>query len=105
MRGALLVVRVLTEVALLAGAAWAGGTESWLLGALAAVAVAAVWGVWIAPKARQRLADPSRLALEVALFGATAVGLAAADHTVAGVVLGVAGVGAAVLLRVVHAEA
>ncbi len=48
------------------------------LGIGAPVAAGIVWGAFIAPRARRRLNDPARLALELVLFGMAAVALAAA---------------------------
>jgi Protein of unknown function (DUF2568) len=107
--GATLVLglRFVTEMALVGGAAWAASTRPGNVlvavgaGILAALAVAAVWGVAIAPNSRRRLADPLRLALEIALFGAVAAGLAAVDHVPAAVALAVVGSATAVAVRFV----
>ena len=82
------LVRFAAELAMLAGAGWAG----WVLGGrlpwglVAAVAapllVAVVWGRWIAPRSARRSADPRRFAVEAALFVATAVALVAAGQVV-----------------------
>jgi hypothetical protein len=103
--GVLLTVRFATELALLAGAAWAAGGRvhsvplAVLLGVVAALAVAAVWAVWIAPASRRRLADPLRLTLEVVLFAGVAVALAGAHRVVPAVALAVVGIGTAVAVR------
>jgi len=51
-----------------------------LWGVLAAVAgagvMALVWGLFVAPKAASRLADPSRFLVEVAVFGVATLALA-----------------------------
>ncbi len=104
--GMLLAVRFASELALLAGAAWAAGGHvrsvplAVLLGVVAALAVAGVWGVWVAPASRRRLTDPLRLALEIVLFAGVAVALASADRIVPAVALAVVGIGAAVAVRV-----
>jgi hypothetical protein len=102
-----LALRLVTELALVAGAAWAASTRprnvlvAVALGVVAALAVAAVWSLAIAPASRRRLADPLRLAVEIALFVAVAVGLAAVGHLPAAAVLALVGVGAAVGVRFV----
>jgi hypothetical protein len=53
------------------------------------VLAAAIWGGFVAPKARRRLEDPSRLLLEVILFGSGAAALMHAGARTAGVVLAV----------------
>ena len=95
----MLGVRFGTELALLAGVFWAARELSAVLGLLAMFAVAAVWGVLVAPKAGRRLDDPLRLALEVALFGLAGVGLAAAGYPAAGIALFAIGVVAAGAVR------
>lgn len=76
---ALLAIAFLAETAMLAGLFWAGwsagsgAASSWLLGSAFAVAVAVVWGVWCAPRARTRLRNPARALLKSALFLATFV--------------------------------
>ncbi|HYJ75738.1 MAG TPA: DUF2568 domain-containing protein [Kineosporiaceae bacterium] len=104
-----LALRFGTELALVGGAAWAAASTrprvvvvAVAAGILAALAVAAVWGVAIAPNSRRRLADPLRLALEIVLFLVVAGGLAAVGHLPAAVVLAVAGVVAAVGVRFVE---
>lgn len=79
-------VRFLAELGLLAafgyvgvrialGAGW--GTAAGLVAAIVLAALAAsVWGRWVSPKAPARLADPARLAVELALFGTAGVALA-----------------------------
>lgn len=50
----------------------------WIFSLGAALLIAIIWGIWIAPHSKRRLSDPSRLALEVLLFvsGVTALWLA-----------------------------
>lgn len=69
------------------------------LGAIAVVAAAALWGVLVAPKSSRRLADPARLVVEIVFFAAAGASLAAAGVLALGIVLAVAGVANAVLLR------
>ena len=105
--GFVLVVRFLTELALLAGLAVAGarlgGTVlfSVLGGVLAPAAAAAIWGLVIAPRARRRLAEPTRFLLEFVLFALAGFALAASGLLVTGIVLAVAGIGVAAVTRVV----
>jgi hypothetical protein len=103
----LLGVRFLTELALVAAAAWAGAARTRsiplavVLGVVAAVVVAAIWGLWIAPTSRRRLPDPARLALEIVLFAAAAAGLAFAGRAVVGAAIGIVGAATAVAVRFV----
>ena len=98
--------RFLLELALLAAVSYSAGTVGsavWLqivLAIAAPCAVAAVWGAWVAPRAARRLADPARLAVEVALFVAGGSALAVAGEVALGVALAVLGVANAVLVRV-----
>ncbi len=57
-----------------------GFSENVVLGVAAPLAAAVSWGLWIAPKAKRRLRDPARLALELLLFGAAGALLAVAGH-------------------------
>jgi hypothetical protein len=52
------------------------------------VAGAAVWGRWVAPRAARRLPDPSRLGVEVVLFGGAAAGLVSVGASAWAVALG-----------------
>ncbi|HEX8645937.1 MAG TPA: DUF2568 domain-containing protein [Thermoleophilaceae bacterium] len=82
MKVAVLTMRFLTELLLLAvlaaWGAWVGDSlaADVALGIAAPLAAAAVWGIWIAPRSRRRLADPARLALEAVLFALGALALA-----------------------------
>jgi Protein of unknown function (DUF2568) len=107
-RGAFLGLRFLLELCLL-GALGLGGWEiadggflGVLVGVAAAVIGAAIWGVWIAPRARRRLPDPARFALETALFVLGAVALWMAWTPLAGIVFAVASIAVAALTRVVR---
>ena len=82
MKAANLGVRFLLELCMLA--AWA--VVGWHLGGAVVVRVlvavllpalaATVWGLWVAPRARRRLEDPARFAVEAVLFAGASVGLA-----------------------------
>ncbi|WIV58840.1 YrdB family protein [Amycolatopsis nalaikhensis] len=103
--GVLLTIRFLTELALLGGLALAGtqlgaGVALSIIDAvLLPVAAAAIWGLFIAPRARRRLPEPGRFLVEFALFAGTGVVLALVGWVVAGVALAVIGIGVAALTR------
>ena len=103
--GGLLGVRFASELALLAAAAWAAGARlhspapAALAGAVTALAVATVWGLWVAPASRRRLADPLRLGIEIVLFAGVAVALLGVHLVVPAVLLAVVGVGTAFAVR------
>ena len=103
----LLTVRFLTELALIAVLVWAGLGASLPLAGRIVIAVAApvlamvIWGRWLAPRARQRLTDPLRLAVELALFAVAAAALALTGPVVAAVVFAVIAMGVAIALRAV----
>lgn len=103
--GVVLTVRFLTELALLGGLALAGtrlggGLALAIVDAvLLPVAAAAIWGLFIAPKAPRRLPEPARFLVEFALFAVTGVVLALVGWVVAGIVLAVVGIGVAALTR------
>ncbi|MBE2272330.1 MAG: YrdB family protein [Anaerolinea sp.] len=66
-------LRFLLELGLLAALGyWGfqanGGILRWAASIGAPLAVAVIWGLWIAPRANHRLADPLRLMVEVILF-------------------------------------
>jgi hypothetical protein len=66
-----------------------GGVWRWLLVAAAPLAVALLWGNTIAPKAKRRVGDPWRLAVELLVFGGAVAALVDADQPVLAIVLGV----------------
>jgi len=88
-----LALRFLLELAALAAVSWCG----WELGsstaarlALAVVfplAVAFVWGTFIAPKARVKVSRPVWLALQIAIFVLAALALAVVWSPWAGIAL------------------
>lgn len=80
---ALAAVRFLAEIGMIAGLAYVGyqlaeGNQGigFVLAVVAAALGAAVWGRWVAPRAVSRLEDPSRLVVELVLFGVAVIGLA-----------------------------
>jgi hypothetical protein len=105
--GVVLTVRFLTELALLGGLALAGtqlgrGVVLAIVDAvLLPVVAAAIWGLFIAPRAGRRLPEPARFLVEFALFAATGVVLVLVGWVISGIVLAVAGIGVAALTRVV----
>jgi hypothetical protein len=84
LRSVNLGVRLLCELALLVALAiWgfhagSGLATDLLLGLGAPLLAAVIWGLWVAPASRRRLADPARLLVEVLLFAAGVVALAVA---------------------------
>jgi hypothetical protein len=70
-----------------------GGVLRWVLVVAAPLAIALLWGRWIAPKARHPAVDPARLGLEALVFGSAVAALFDADEPVLAPALG----GAAVL--------
>jgi Protein of unknown function (DUF2568) len=105
-RGAILGLRFLLELCLLGAlgvGGWAiaqGGLLGVFVGIAAAVIGAAVWGAWIAPRARRRLPDPARIAVESVLFALGALGLWVVWAPLVGVVFAVASIAVAALTRV-----
>jgi hypothetical protein len=105
--GVVLTIRFLTELMLLGGLALAGtqlgsGLALAIVDAvLLPVVAAALWGLFLAPRARRRLPEPARFLLEFALFGVTGVVLALLGWLVTGIVVAIAGIGIAALTRVV----
>lgn len=106
-QGAFLTLRFLTELALLAVLAVVVIRAHGLLGVRIGVAVlvvvgaAAIWGLWIAPRARRRLSDPWRLMVEIVLFGAATAGLVAQHDLIAAVIFAVVTIGVAALTRTI----
>ncbi len=102
LRGVVLTVRFLCELALLAALAYWGfsvadGVAAWLLGVAAPLVAAVIWGALVAPKARWPLPIQVRLVVEVLLFGVAAGALVVAGQTLLAVVLGVAALATSLL--------
>jgi hypothetical protein len=77
-----LLIRFLLELCLLAALGyWGFETGGWALGLGAPLAAAVVWGMFIAPKARYPVPIAVWVGLQVVLFGAAALGLAAVAST------------------------
>lgn len=66
------------------------GVLRWLLGIGAPLVAAIAWGVWVAPASSNRLADPLRLVVEIALFGGGVLALWTAHQRGAAIAFGVA---------------
>ncbi|MFL5980151.1 MAG: YrdB family protein [Gaiellaceae bacterium] len=86
-------LRFVLELGLLTAFAYWGWTEGdgwwrWVLAVLAPLAVAALWGKYLAPKSDSRVSDPWRLLVEVALFGGATAALVRADAPVWAAVFG-----------------
>jgi hypothetical protein len=88
MKMAVDVVRFLLELCMLAAFAVWGATINVAVAIAAPVAVAAIWGVWLAPKSERQLSSRKRLPLEIALFGLATAALVASEHTTAAIVFG-----------------
>jgi hypothetical protein len=107
MRAGILGIRFLLELCLLGalgGGGWAlagGGVLGGFAAVAAALAGAAVWGAWIAPRARRRLRDPGRFALETVLFVLGGAALWIVWAPLAGAVFGIGSIVVAALTRVV----
>ncbi len=67
-----------------------GPITRWVLGLGAPIAFAVVWGLFISPRAPMRTTDPSRIVLEIAVFGCAVGALAQAERPKLAVVLAVA---------------
>lgn len=85
-------VRFVLELCVLAAFGYWGwqsaeGGWRWLWVVLLPVAGATVWGRWVAPKASRRLSDPSRLGVEIVLFGAAVLALVTAGRPELGLIL------------------
>jgi hypothetical protein len=85
-RAANLGVRFLLELCLLAALAVVGWRLAGpvalqaLLAVLLPIVAATLWGLWVAPRASRRLADPARLGVEAGLFAVASAGLVAVGH-------------------------
>jgi hypothetical protein len=95
LHGVTLTVRFLCELAMLAALAYWGftvgdGASTWVLGIGAPLLAAVVWGAWVAPKARWPVPLPTRVVIELVLFGAAVGALAVAGQPLVAVVLAVA---------------
>ena len=86
-KGANLGLRFLLELGALAAVGWWGWDAGGFLLSLAAVAgVAAVWGLFVAPKRKLETPPPVRLAIEFAVWAAAGAALHGAGQTTLAVV-------------------
>jgi hypothetical protein len=90
-------LRFLLELSALAAVAYWGWSEHggilrWVLVVAAPLAIALVWGRWVAPKAKHPTVDPARLGLELLVFGSAVAALFDADEPVPAAILGAAAV-------------
>jgi hypothetical protein len=90
MKEANLAVRFLLELCLLAALAYAGLQVNIVLALFAPLGAAAVWGLFVAPKARFPLSRPLWVGVQVVLFGAAVAGLVASGQGVLGSIFGIA---------------
>jgi predicted cation transporter len=81
------------------------GVWAWLLGILAPVVAAIIWGTFVAPRAKLPVPAPLRVGIELVLYAAAAAGLGAAGQPLAAVVLGVAGLVTSLLNEVQERQA
>jgi cytochrome b len=85
-KAANLALRLLLELAALAAVAvWGAHTGSTTivrigLAVAAPLALAVVWGIWVAPRARRRLRDPARMVVELVILALAVAGLAASGY-------------------------
>lgn len=93
-------VRFVCEIAAVVAVVW-WGWPIW--GVVAGAIVIAVWGAWVAPKARRRLPDPPRLLVELVIFALATVAFAEVGRSVAAVVFAAASLATAGLSRRVPA--
>jgi hypothetical protein len=98
-RAAGLGLRFICELAMLAGVAWCGWEITPALAVVFPLAFAAVWGVFVGPRARRRLPDPWRLGLELVLFALATAAYLSVGQTVLAVVFAVASVATAFVDR------
>ena len=94
-RGAVLTIRFACELAMLAALGFWGfdageGAGAWLLGFGAPAFAIAIWGAFVAPKARWAVSIPARLAIELVLFGGAVIGLFVIDRPLLAALLALA---------------
>jgi hypothetical protein len=102
LRAVTMTVRFLCELAMLAALAYWGfsvgdGAGAWALGVGAPLLAAVVWGALVAPKARWPVPIPTRVVIELILFGVAAVALVVAGQPLAAAGLGVAALATSLL--------
>lgn len=102
LRGLTLAVRFLCEIWMLAALTYWGfhtqeGVLELIVGIGAPLAAAAIWGLFVAPKALRPVPVQLRLIVEFFLFGFTALALADADQPFLAVVFAVLAYGSSLL--------
>jgi hypothetical protein len=94
LKGANLALRFVIELCAFAALGYWGSQASdslavrIVLAAAAPAAAIVAWGLFVAPKAVVKVSEPVRWAIELAVFGAAAAALAAAEEPVWGVGFG-----------------
>lgn len=105
MKAANLALRFALELCAFAALGYWGSqaTSSNLWRTVLAIATPAaaivVWGLFVAPKARVKVSEPVRWAIELVVFVGAAVALAAAGQMVLGIALGVIAAGNGAIVR------
>jgi hypothetical protein len=94
-----LTTRFACKLAALVALAWCGWDVTPALGIAFPLVFAALWGLWVAPKARRRLPDPLRFGLELLLFAVATAAFVSVHHAVVAAVFAVAAVVSALLTR------
>jgi len=104
-RAVVLTVRFLLELCLLGALAWAGAAADAPLVVRVVLALtlpgaaAVLWALFVAPKRRYEVSEPVRLAVELALFAAAALGLVLIGQVVLGLAFGALALAWSVLAR------
>jgi Protein of unknown function (DUF2568) len=95
LRGAVLTIRFLCELAMLGVLAYWGavtfdGSMAFVVGVAAPLVAVVIWGTFVAPKARRPVSVVVRLVIEDALFAVTTLALFAAGKPTLAVVFAIA---------------
>ncbi len=107
----LALVAFVTEIALFGGVGVVahdvagGGARGWGAAAAATLLALLLWGLFMAPKARLRLAQGPRTLAAIVLVYAVAFALLRTDHTVWAWIVGVAGLAVVAAQTVLHRPA
>lgn len=108
MKNANLALRFVLELCAFAGLGYWGSqaTSSGLWCAVLAIVTPAaailVWALFVAPKAKVKVAEPVRWAIELVVFVGAAAALVAAGQLVLGIVLGAVAMANGALVRMAH---
>ncbi|MGE5184093.1 MAG: YrdB family protein [Acidobacteriota bacterium] len=95
-----MTLRFACELAALGALGWWGvSTGGAPLAIVGPVAAGVLWGTWVAPKARHRLRDPARFAVESIVWVAAVAALVSERQLVAAIVLGVVALATAIGAR------